>query len=165
VTGKHEGAVLTTEMRALLGLESAPATYEVSKWDIARFACAIGDPNPLYTDEAAARRSRFGSLIAPPTFLRSLLPGPAPRSFPEPFSHILDGGSKFRFLLPVRAGDSITVTRNLKDLFVKSGRLGEMLFKIRETRYVNQLGQLVATQESTTITYGDGEAEEGIGEI
>lgn len=160
-----DNSVVTDEMRNHIGLESAPVTYEISRWDIARFACAIGDDNPLYTDEVAARRSGFGTPIAPPTFLRSLLPGPSPKEFPEPFAHILDGGSRYKFFEPVRVGDRITVTRSLKDLFVKSGRLGEMLFKVRETRYVNQLGQLVATQETTTITYGHGEPEEGIGEI
>ena len=161
----HEDSVLTAEMRALIGTESEPVTYEISKWDLQRFACAIGDPNPLYSDQSAAASSRFGTMIAPPTFLRCLLPGPSPKPFPEPFAHILDGGSKYTFFHPVRVGDSITVTRGLKDLFVKTGRFGPMLFKIRELKYVNQDGQLVATQETTTITYGEGEAEEGIGEI
>jgi acyl dehydratase len=152
-------------MRAHIGQESRPVTYEITAWDVARFACAIGDPNPLYTDEAAARESAFGGLIASPTFLRCLLPGPDPMPFPEPFAHILDGGSKYTFFHPVRVGDRITVIRVLKDLFIKTGRLGPMLFKVREVRYVNQLGQLVATQETTTITYGEGEGEKGIGDI
>ena len=160
-----EDTVITPEMKSCIGRESAPVTYDITRWDVARFACAVGDPNPLYTDEAHARNSAFGGLIAPPTFLRSLLPGPDPEPFPEPFAHILDGGSKYRFFRPVRVGDRITVTRQLKDLFVKTGRLGPMLFKVRETRYVNQLGQLAATQETTTITYGEGEPDEGIGDI
>ena len=140
-------------------------TYEVSKWDLARFACAVGDANPLYSNEEAARESAFGGLIAPPTFLRALLPGQARQRFPEPFAHILDAGSSYRFYYPVRAGDRITVTSRLKDLFVKTGKLGPMLFKVREIRYENQLGQVAAVQETTTITYGEGEPDEGIGEF
>jgi hypothetical protein len=62
----------------------------------------------------------------------------------------------------VRAGDRITVTRKITDLFEKSGRLGTMLFKVTAISYVNQLGQTVATQTTTTITYGTGERVPGI---
>jgi len=147
--------VITDQMRSFIGVASRPVSYEISRWDVARFACAIGDANPLYSDEAAARESAISGLIAPPTFLRSLLPGPSHEPFPEPFAHILDAGSRYRFLHPVRVGDVITVSRTLKDMFTKSGRLGTMLFKVREITYTNQLGQIVATQETTTITYGE----------
>ncbi len=157
-----EASAITDEMRAFIGVESGPRSYEISAWDIARFACAIGDDNPLYTDEAAARDSRHGGLIAPPTFLRSLIPGPYARRFPEPFAHILDAGSQYVFNHAVRAGDRITVTRKITDLFEKSGRLGTMLFKVTAISYVNQLGQTVATQTTTTITYGTGDKVPGI---
>ena len=147
--------VITDQMRSYIGVASKPMSYQISRWDVARFACAVGDANPLYSDEGTARESTLGGLIAPPTFLRSLLPGPGHEPFPEPFAHILDGGSKYSFFYPVRVGDFITVTRTLKDMFTKSGRLGMMLFKVREITYMNQLGQVVATQETTTITYGE----------
>lgn len=161
----HDDSILTEEMRSHIGAESHPVTYEISKWDLERFACAVGDPNPLYTDEAVAETSEFRALIAPPTFLRSLLPGASSKPFPEPFAHILDGGSSYKLFQPVRVGDKIAVTRKLKNLFLKTGRLGPMLFKIREIKYVNQHGQTVATQETTTITYGEGPADDGIGEV
>ncbi len=156
-----ESTTITDEMKSHIGLSSTPATYEVSRLDIGRFACAIGDANPLYGDEAAARESAIGGLIAPPTILRSFLPGPTPKPFPEPFAHILDAGSNYRFFHPVRVGDSITVTRLLKSLFTKSGRLGEMLFKVQEITYTNQLGQTVAVQETTTITFGEPDPDSG----
>jgi acyl dehydratase len=159
---------ITDDMRSHIGVESQRVTYEISKWDIARFACAIGDPNPLYSDTPAAHQSAIGSQIAPPIFLRSLLPDPGKTPFPEPFAHILDAGSNYRFFQPVRVGDSITVTRSLKELYTRIGRLGEMLFKIREITYTNQSGQVVAVQESTTITYGEPEpaiADTGLGEV
>ncbi len=156
-----ETSTITDEMRSHIGVESEPATYEVTRLDIGRFACAIGDENPLYGDEATARSSALGSLIAPPTILRSFLPGSTPEPFPEPFAHILDAGSSYRFLQPIRLGDTITVVRSLKELFTKSGRLGEMLFKVQEIKYTNQLGQLVAVQETTTITFGEPDPNSG----
>lgn len=153
---------ITYELRSFIGIESKPATYVIERHAVERFACAIGDPNPLYTDEITARNSSYGGLIAPPTFVRSLLPGAYPRPYPEPFAHILDGGSKYRFYFPVRVGDRITVTRKITGLSEKHGRLGTMLFRVSEISYVNQLGQKVATQATTTITYGDGAKDPGV---
>ncbi len=159
-----EKSVIDEELRSFIGTESNPVTYDIERHAVARFACAVGDPNPVYSDEIAARNSPYGGLIAPPTFFRSLLPGDFPKPYPEPFAHILDGGSKYRFFEPVRVGDQITVTRKIVDLFEKHGRMGTMLFKISETNYVNQLGQLAATQTTTTITYGTGEKDPGVGD-
>ncbi len=159
-TSKFTG--ITEELQSFIGIESAPVTYEIERHAVERFACAVGDPNPLYSDEIAARKSSHGGLIAPPTFLRSLLPGAYPKPYPEPFAHILDGGSDYRFREPVRVGDRITVTRKIVDLFEKQGRLGTMLFKISEISYVNQLGRVAATQTTATITYGTGEKDPGV---
>ena len=61
--------ILTGEMRErVIATEFEPATFEVEKSHITAFARAIGDDNPLWNDEVAARRSRYGGLIAPPTF-------------------------------------------------------------------------------------------------
>lgn len=160
--GSTDSTGITDELRSFIGMESSPVTYDVEKHAVERFACALGDPNPLYTNEVAARKSSYGGLIAPPIFVRSFLPGAYPTPYPEPFAHILDGGSKYRFNEPVRVGDRITVIRKIVDLFEKQGRLGPMIFKISEISYVNQLGQLAATQTSTTITYGTGEKDSGV---
>ena len=157
-------SVITDELRSFIGLESRPASYDIERHAVERFACAIGDPNPLYSDQDAARDSSYGGLIAPPTFFRSLLPGGYTNPFPEPFAHVLDGGSKYRFHEPVRVGDRITVVRKITDLFEKHGRMGAMLFKITEISYTNQHDQLVATQATTTITYGIGEKDGGVGD-
>jgi Acyl dehydratase len=42
--------------------------YEVSRVKIAEFAGAIGDPNPVYRDRAAAQAAGYPDVIAPPTF-------------------------------------------------------------------------------------------------
>ena len=47
---------------------AAPEPYEVSRVKIAEFADAIGDPNPLYRDRAAAQAAGYPDVIAPPTF-------------------------------------------------------------------------------------------------
>ena len=152
-------------MRSHIGVESQPVAYDIEKGAVAKFARAIGDPNPLYTDEIAARNSRFGGLIAPPTFLRSLLPGRYTTAFPDPYSFVLDAGSDYRFLAAVRVGERVAVTRRIVDMFEKQGKLGPMLFLVQEVRYENQLGELVATQKTTTISYGTGPRDPAIDDI
>jgi len=77
--------------------------------------------------------------------------------FPDPFSNLVDGGSSYIFYEKIFVGDEITVVSQLKDLFIKSGSMGEMMFKISLTTYTNQNKIVVTEQEITTIYYGKGE--------
>ena len=68
-----ESTYLTAEQRSeIVGREFPSATADIEKGHLKRFAEAIGDDNPLWNDELAARSMRYGGLIAPPTFLRIL---------------------------------------------------------------------------------------------
>ena len=146
-------SAITPEMRAAIDVESEPLTHEVEKGAIIKFAEAIGDTNPIYNDEVAARQSRYGGMTAPPTFLRSMSAGPLKVDFRSPYSANLDGGSEWEYFEPVRPGDRITVTTKIADLYERAGRLGNMMFLVRETNYVNQFGNTVATQRTTGISY------------
>ena len=88
-------SVITPEMREAVGVDSEPATHEIEKGAIVRFARAVGDDSPIFTDEEAARGTRYGGLIAPPTFLRSLESSPPTLPFPSPYPDVLDGGSEW----------------------------------------------------------------------
>ena len=146
-------SVITPEMRAAVGVESEPYTNEIEKGAIIKFARAIGDTNPIYTDEEAARRSRYGGLVAPPTVFRSLRSGPMKVNVESPYPANLDGGSEWEYYEPARPGDRITVTHKISNIFERPGRLGNMLFIQRETKYVNQFGTTVAIQRTTGISY------------
>lgn len=141
------------ELKRLVGLESAAMTYEVEQGHIRRFAEAIGDPNPLWTREVVARKSRYGGIIASPTFLRTCPAGSFPQPVRSPFARNLDAGSEWEYFEPVRLGDRITAQQQLAEVSERESRLGSMVTMARETRYVNQLGQLVAVQRSTVYSY------------
>ena len=146
-------SVITQEMRDVIGVESEAITYDVERGAIRKFAEAIGDDNPLYVDEEAARKSRYGGLIAPPTFMRSMSAGRPRATVQSPYPAALDGGSEWEYFEPVRPGDRISVTVKVSEMFEREGRLGNMLFIIRETSYVNQFGKTVAIQRGTGISY------------
>ena len=145
---------LTEEMRQLaIGQESPPVTAEVEKGAIIKFAQAIGDDNPVFNDEAAARHSRYGGIIAPPTFLRSVPVSRAEFPFETPYDRTLDGGSEWEYFEPVRPGDQITGVSRIEDVNERTGRMGLMIIATYVFTYKNQFGQVVATQTNTTITY------------
>ena len=147
--------IVTEEALKQIGKAGEPRTYDVERGAIRRFAEAIGDSNPLFNDEAKARASSFGGMIAPPTFCRSLgspIPDVKLDALGASFRG-LDGGSDWEYFHPIRPGDRITVQTRLADLKESEGRLGPMVFITMETSYTNQFGQVCATQRSTGIRY------------
>ena len=144
-----QDSAITLQMREAIGVESEPAEHDVEKGAIVKFARAIGDPNPAFNDDDEAH----GGMVAPPTFLRSMPSGPPRVQVSSPYGANLDGGSEWEYFEPVRPGDRITVTSQFSDIYERPGRLGNMLFMVRETSYVNQSGRLVAVQRTTGISY------------
>ena len=146
-------SAITQQMRDAIEVESEAVIFDVEKGAIIKFAQAIGDDNPLFNDEGTARTTRHGGMIAPPTFLRSLRLDAVESEVRSPHPANLDGGSEWEYFEPVRPGDRISVTVKASNIFERQGRLGNMLFIIRETTYANQFGKTVATQKSTSISY------------
>ncbi len=145
---------LTEEMRQqAIGCESDPRTVEIEKGAIVKFAEAIAEENPVYNDEVAARNSQYGGLIAPPTFLRSVIAGRPNMPFDTPFTRLLDGGSDWEYFQPVRPGDRITSVARIEDITERTGSIGLMLITTVVVAYTNQFDQIVATQTSTSIRY------------
>lgn len=143
---------ITDEIKQLIGIESKPLTRDVDRGLIRLFAQAIGDPNPLFNDEHNARKTRFGGMIAPPTFCRSLVKGHLLRlEIPSLPKRLLDGGSDWKYYVPIRPGDRITVVTTLVELHEAEGRTGTMVFTVVENRYTNQFDELCATQRLTFI--------------
>jgi acyl dehydratase len=136
-----------------IGLQGKRLSMEIENGHIKNFAQAISDSNPLWNDEESASKGPYGMLIAPPTFLRSVPYDKPELPFANPFNRMLDGGSKWEYFQPVRAGDTITSFARISDVFTRSGKIGAMLFTILEIIYENQNSKKVAVQTSTMIAY------------
>ena len=145
--------IVTDDVKKMIGTETEPYVVEVERGAIRRFAEAIGDANPLFNNEQQARKTRWGGMIAPPTFGRSLGGGFFNIRLNLQSFRGLDGGSEWEYFEPIRAGDRITVVSKLADVREATGRLGPMVFIVAETRYTNQFGQLCVIQRSTAIRY------------
>jgi acyl dehydratase len=150
---KEMAKYVTEEAKQQIGKVSETRTYEVERGAIRRFAEAVGDPNPLFNDEKLARKTRFGGMIAPPTFCRSLGAPILDVKLNMTQFRGLDGGSDWEYFEPIRPGDRITVQSKLADLRESEGRLGPMVFITTETTYTNQHGEVCAIQRATGIRY------------
>ncbi len=148
-----EGSLISDEMRKSIGVESEPIVYEVEKGGIKKFAEAIGDPNPLWQDEQYAKKSVYGSIIAPPTFAISLRHDPFMDRVKQlaAFKRILNGGNDVESFLPIRPGDIIAVTGKIVDIRERAGKAGNMAFMTVELSYKNQKGELAAKIRNTII--------------
>lgn len=153
-----QGSVITDEMRKAIGVESEASIVLIEKEPIRRFAEAIGDPNPLYHDEEYAKKLGYRSIIAPPGYhpeysfpiKRGRISGPR---FRMPFTRNLNGGNEYEFFQPIQAGDVLSITNRLGDIYERDGRMGKMLFTISEVVFRNQKGETVLIMRNTGISY------------
>lgn len=150
------------EAKAILGKESSHI-YEVTKRDIKRFAQAIGDDNPLYYDEQYAKTTRYEGIIAPPLFCHSCAFDDVPieqlredglpdeLNLPLPTTRAVGGGSVFEVGEVIRPGDTLTITKKVKDIYTKTGKSGTLYFTVLETTVTNQKGEVVARETASFI--------------
>jgi acyl dehydratase len=103
----------------LVGRSYPPsAVYEVGREKIAEFAAALGDPDPVYRDPAAARAVGHPDVIAPPTFAIVLSLGAGNVVVDDPdvgldYSRVVHGEQRFTQHRPVRAGDRLIATPSI----------------------------------------------------
>ncbi len=139
------------------------ARYPISESDIARWAQAMHNPNPLYIRPEFAAASRFGRIVAPQSF--TIAAGDGHGATPAiqghvAGTHMLFGGDEWWFYGPrIEPGDKITHERMLFDYKVTDTKFsGPTMFSRGDTNYVNQRGEFIAKGRSTSIRYRADEA-------
>ncbi|HEY6394078.1 MAG TPA: MaoC family dehydratase N-terminal domain-containing protein [Candidatus Binataceae bacterium] len=117
----------------------------VSAEAIRRFCEALGETNPLFTDETAAKQGPYGGIVAPPSFAVTFRNG---RHF---FTHVprfgkagFDAGKDVEFVAPIRPGDKVTLSSHVKEIYEKTGRTGSMVFVVVRSTLKNQKDEVVA---------------------
>ncbi|HXF56211.1 MAG TPA: MaoC family dehydratase N-terminal domain-containing protein [Actinomycetota bacterium] len=151
--------LITEEIRSLIGVEWPPVVYEVERTGIRMWARAVGIEDPVFHDEAEARRRGFERLPAPPGFLgvpRVLPgqpePGPPIRGLNPRLQRSLNGGTEVELCAPILAGDELVATSRIVEVKQRAGRVGPMLIITRETAF--RRGQAtVARVRATVINY------------
>ncbi len=137
-------SVITEELNSLLNVEFGPEVYEIEKGMLKKFAEAIEDPNPRWLEEA------------PPTFPAALVPKELlNKLFNADISlkRLLNGSSELEYLVPIKAGDVISVTAKLTRLRQVAGAEGPTLFMFTEMTYTNQRGEVAVKGKNTYVKY------------
>jgi acyl dehydratase len=137
------------------GKSYPPFEYEVGREKIREYANAVGEDNAVYRDREAARASGFRDVVAPPMFAvvystGSVAPGLFDPELGINLGRMLHGSQEFVWGEPVCAGDTITTTTTVKDLYERAG----MEFYVFESVSQNQDGQEVVRGTWTNIVRG-----------
>ncbi len=139
-----------------------PHNYEVT-WDgVRHFAFGYGDDNPLYCDPDHAAASRWGSLIAPPTFLYTMGEDAAPKPDAEtktllkgdPFAGLgsYQAVMEYEWWQPLRLGDRCRVLQTQVGVGLKPSRFGGRTAHVtQDYLYTNGHGEMHAVRRGTWI--------------
>lgn len=138
---------LIAEMKSKRGLKLRAENHlfneEATKGAIRRFVDGIGDPNPLWRDEDYAKKTRFGSIIAPPSWIFSVLAG---IQFGWRGLAGFHSASDMEFYSPIRLDEKIRPEETFKDFEgPKDSRFaGRMIFDYFEDKYFKEDEKLAA---------------------
>jgi len=137
----------------------------VAVGDIRRWVQGMQYPNPLHYDAEAAEKGPHGRIIAPQSFAVAcdIGHGASPSIVGNiPGSHMIFGGDEWWFYGPrILPGDHLHSDRRFLDYVVKDTRFaGPTMFARGETTHVNQRGEVVSRQVSTSVRYNAERARE-----
>lgn len=152
------------EIRALKAWIGREVTYtapeELGRAAIRYFASAIGDDNPLYTDDEFARSAGYDGVIAPPTMICETsqyltsghIGGGHDWNLPLSGFSKVRGGNDYIFHRPALPTDVITARWRIESIEEKASSSGTpLLILISSVEYTNQDGELLATNRETLI--------------
>ena len=133
--------------RDRIGWEWPTLHVQIDRWRIEQFVRAIGETNPIYLDDEAARAAGYRAIPAPPTFLFCVsydVPDQtfALRELGADLKGILHGEQSFRYHEPVCVGDRLTIRSRISDIYAKKG--GALEFMVRDSTVDAEDGRRMA---------------------
>jgi acyl dehydratase len=126
-----------------------PWCHEATRDNIRHYAHGIGDDNPLWCDPDYAARTRYGGIVAPPSFLFATSRIISGYVGGLPGVHAMWAGADWTWHKPTRRNDEISTEASLKDLVEHQTRFaGRSIQQIYHVRFFNQSGDLLAKADS-----------------
>ncbi|MFH1485200.1 MAG: MaoC family dehydratase N-terminal domain-containing protein, partial [Chloroflexota bacterium] len=109
-------------------------------------ADGVGDfKNPLWRDEEYCRKTRYGSIIAPPWFLYGVCYITGMRAGGLPGVHAFHSGGDWLWLAPIKMNDIVSATYQPVEIVDKKSEFaGRSLIVYAESVFTNQRDEVVA---------------------
>jgi acyl dehydratase len=141
--------------QALVGKAYPPVRYEVGREKLREFAVAVGETDPIYHDEEAARAAGHPDIPAVPTFaiVLSMRAAVAIHGDPElglDYSRVVHGEQEFVFHRPIRAGDRLLAVAKVASAEAK----GRHELLTLQTEVTTEAGEPVCTVTGTLLSRG-----------
>jgi acyl dehydratase len=126
-----------------------PWCYEATRDNIRHYAHGIGDDNPLWCDPDYAAKTRFGGIIALPSFLFSTSRIVSGYVGGLPGVHAMWSGADWTWYKRLHRNDSIRTEAYLKDLIEHQTHFaGRAVQQIYHVDFYNQHGDRIAEADS-----------------
>jgi len=145
-----------------IGMTFRPTHARVKPGRLRFFLETIGETNPIFRDDDAARRAGFAARPIPPTYLFCLEMIDNEDRFAildalkVDVSRILHGEQKFVYRAPVHVGDELTFRSAVSDVRQKGG--GRLTMIDITTQVSNQRGEQVADCLRVVVVRNEGAA-------
>lgn len=126
-----------------LRIEKSVFNDDATRLAIIKFADGVGDVNPLWHDPEYAEKTRYGRIVAPPSWVIGCFCG---EQFGWPGLAGYHSGAEIEFLKPVFLGDKIS-SESIFDGFEgpKPSKFAKrMIIDYYTNNYINQVGELVS---------------------
>jgi uncharacterized protein len=170
---------LDQRLQAFVGLTSGPPAEspdEVNQAMIRHWIEAVGDENPVYVDDEAARASGFPGVIAPPTMLQAWIMRGYKASYSAPadrevtshdevmslldsagFTSVVATDCEQEYKRPIVLGDRLSAVSVIEAVSQqKKTALGEGHFLTTRLEFTDWSGDLVATMRFRILKFRPG---------
>lgn len=142
------GRIYTSEEHRSQGIEyTRDLNTEVTRDGIRNFIVGLGDVNPIYWDEKYARKTKYGNIIAPPSYAYTITysQGPEPGEVPAGVGGFYSGSQR-EWFRPLRLGERINYrVMYPSDVVLRPSKFsGTNMYLYEKCDYITEEGELVA---------------------
>jgi acyl dehydratase len=140
---------------SIIGLTLPATRARVEPGRLRFFLDTLGETNPVYRDDAAAKAAGFADRPIPPTYLFCLEmidskdPFALLKALKVDIGRLLHGEQKFVYRAPIHVDDELTCQSSVTDVQQKKG--GALTLVDVTTRVTNQRGEPVADCVSVVV--------------
>ena len=144
--------------QSLKGKTYNELTFEVERDKVTQFSLAVGEDDPRFLEDGAARAEGFPEQIAFPTFptvLGILVSAQVvtDQDLGLDYSRVVHGEQEYEWKRPMVVGDVLKATPRIGDIYSK----GPNEFVVIEAEMIDAAGEVVCVSRGTLLSRGTAE--------